>query len=182
MRVLAVIVLVVLGWSGLARADQDDARLGPLFDELRAASTPQDAQLLEVQIWRIWIDSGSEEVDRLMTQGIRAMAHQELETALALFGKVVELAPDFAEGWNKRATVHYLMDNYPASILDIQHTLDLEPRHFGALSGMGLIFMAVGDEVGALRAFEEVLKIHPQARSARAHAEGLRAMLRDEAI
>ncbi len=182
MRTLMLLLVLVLTGAGVVRGDQDDARLIPLFAELRTASTPRDAQALESRIWRIWIDSDQDEVDRLMTHGIRAMAGRDLEVALALFDKVVELAPDFAEGWNKRATVYYLMDNYPASILDIRHTLELEPRHFGALSGMGLIFMALGDPLGALRAFEEVLKIHPQAPSARAHAEGLRASLRNETI
>ena len=85
--------------------------------------------------------------------------------------------PDYAEGWNKRATVHYLKGDYSASVIDIERTLALEPRHFGAISGMGLIFMARGDEAGALKAFKEVLKIHPHARGAQFHVEELRKKL-----
>jgi tetratricopeptide (TPR) repeat protein len=97
---------------------------------------------------------------------------------IAIFDRVVTTLPDFAEGWNKRATVHYLNEDYTASVIDIERTLVLEPRHFGAISGMGLIFMARGDEAGALRAFEEVLKIHPHARGAKARVEELRKKLR----
>jgi tetratricopeptide (TPR) repeat protein len=113
-------------------------------------------------------------MNALVEEGTRAMAQGRLKEAIAIFDRVVTTLPDFAEGWNKRATAHYLNEDYTASVIDIERTLALEPRHFGAISGMGLIFMARGDQAGALRAFEEVLKIHPHARGAKALVEELR--------
>jgi Flp pilus assembly protein TadD len=100
------------------------------------------------------------------------MAEGEFKLAADWFGKVIQLAPDFAEGWNKRATAHYLADDLDASVRDIQKTLALEPRHFGALSGLGLIFMQRGDLAGALAAFEQVLVVHPNSAQARVHVRG----------
>jgi tetratricopeptide (TPR) repeat protein len=117
-----------------------------------------------------------------MARGIQAMARRRMASARLLFDQVVEMAPGYAEGWNKRATVYYLEDNLPASMLDIERTLTLEPRHFGALSGMGLIFSEVEDVEGALEAFEAVLEIHPHSPTARASAEELRRKIRDEAL
>ncbi len=117
-----------------------------------------------------------------MLQGIQAMAVRNLSFALESFDRVTKLAPDFAEGWNKRATVYYLMDDLEESVQDIQRTLTLEPRHFGALSGMGLIFMQLGDDEGALRAYEEVIKIHPNAPGAQHHIRALRSKLYGDAI
>ncbi|MHC4457094.1 MAG: tetratricopeptide repeat protein, partial [Planctomycetota bacterium] len=139
-----------------------------------------EAQIIEVQIWRIWIDSGLDDMNALMEEGARAMTQGRLEEAIAIFDRIVTTLPDFAEGWNKRATAHYLNEDYTASVIDIERTLVLEPRHFGAISGMGLIFLARGDEAGALRAFEEVLKIHPHARGAKARVEELRKKLKTQ--
>ena len=85
----------------------------------------------------------------------------QLETALNFFDEVIRLAPGFAEGWNKRATVFYLMKNLDRSVNDIAQTLRLEPRHFGALSGLGLINQALGHTKAAIRAYERALKINP---------------------
>ena len=117
-----------------------------------------------------------------MTAGVEAMRLRDFDTALDVFNRVVERAPEFAEGWNKRATVHYLQNHLSESVEDIQRTLALEPRHFGALSGMGLIFMQMGDDTGALKAYEEVIKIHPHSPSARYHIDALKAKLRNQMI
>ena len=95
---------------------------------------------------------------------------------------MVVIAPDFAEGWNKRATVHYLMGNYDKSLSDVAKTLALEPRHFGALSGRGLIYIELEDEKRALEAFEEALAIHPNLVSAAINAKALRERLRKREI
>ncbi len=158
-------------------ADQSDERLKGLFERLKATPDPLEAQRIESEIWQIWIDCGQEDMNAVMEQGIRAMNMGQLKEAIAIFDRVVTELPDFAEGWNKRATVHYLNGDYSASVVDIERTLELEPRHFGAISGMGLIFMARGDEAGALQAFKAVLKIHPHARGAQFHVEELRKKL-----
>ncbi len=162
-----------------AWADQTDARLDGLFEVLATTSDMEAARAAEAEIWRIWIVSGREEIDALMVEGVAAMRNQRFEDAIALFGQITERAPEFAEGWNKRATAYYLNDDHVASVRDIQRTLVLEPRHFGAISGMGLIFLSRGDEAGALAAFEAVLAIHPGAPGARQRVEELRKRLRE---
>jgi tetratricopeptide (TPR) repeat protein len=161
------------GW-----ADQSDERLEELFDRLRATADPLEAQIIEVQIWRIWTDSGRDDINTLVEEGSRFMVQGLLKEAIAIFDRVVTTLPEFAEGWNKRATAYYLNGDYTASMIDIERTLALEPRHFGAISGMGLIFMARGDEANALRVFEEVLKVHPHAKGAKARVEELHKKLK----
>ena len=106
------------------------------------------------------------------------MNARRFRDAVERFSELIDAEPSFAEAWNKRATVYYLMDRYEDSVRDIERTLALEPRHFGAISGMGLIFLERADEVGALDAFEKVLEIHPYARGARFYVEQLRLRLR----
>jgi len=178
--VLSSLLLALAG--GPTLADQNAAKLDPLFRELGEATYPITAQQLEGEIWRTWLDSGDEEVNQALQAGIRAMHGGELEEAIQRFDKVIEMAPGFAEGWNKRATAYYLNGELAESMRDIQKTLSLEPRHFGAISGMGLIFLKRGDERSALEAFEEVLKIYPAAPGAGKHAERLREKLEGQGI
>lgn len=180
LRLSALVWLIVA--SVTATAGQDDVRLDGLFEILLTTEDSQQAQRAESQIWQIWSDSGRDDINALMTKGITAMNKRKFDTALEAFDEIVQLAPGFAEGWNKRATVYYLRDELAESVEDIRRTLALEPRHFGAISGMGLIFLERGDEAGALRAFESVLAINPHARGARLRAEYLRAKLRGNTI
>lgn len=181
-RVIAVCMLLSGLAGGPVLADQNAENLDPLFRELANAEYPETAQQLEREIWRAWLESGDEAVDEKLRAGIRAMQSGRMDAAIERFSKVVEMAPEFAEGWNKRATAYYLNDELAKSMLDIQKTLSLEPRHFGAISGMGLIFLQRGDERAALDAFEEVLKIHPMAPGAGKHAQRLREKLNGEEI
>ena len=95
---------------------------------------------------------------------------------------MVRAAPDFAEAWNKRATVHYLMGNFEASVADIRRTLALEPRHFGALSGMGLIYDAIGNQTAAMKVWEKALEIHPHLPGMKARIQELRAKAKGRAL
>ncbi len=176
-RFVIVNLLLLVIASAAARADQNSAMLDPLFSELAAAQNAVAAMVLEQKIWRIWLASGDEDIDRELEAGISAMSGGRLEDAIRHFGTVIEMAPGFAEGWNKRATAYYLNDQPVKSMQDIRQTLDLEPRHFGAISGMGLIFLQTGDEAAALQAFEEVLKIHPKAPGASQQVLELREKL-----
>ena len=176
--VFGILAILMMAAPATGRADQSDERLEELFDRLRTTADPLEAQIIEVQIWRIWTDSGRDDMNALVEDGTRFMIQGRLKEAIAIFDRVVTTLPDFAEGWNKRATAHYLNGDYPASVIDIERTLALEPRHFGAISGMGLIFIVRGDEANALRAFEEVLKVHPHARGAKARVEELHKKLR----
>lgn len=161
---------------------QNDPRLDTLFTELRDAQTKEDAAPVEENIWKIWLLSGSGDVDAYMLRGLQAMGIGDNAAALAAFDQVVAALPDFAEGWNKRATVNYLLGRFDASVIDIQKTLVLEPRHFGALSGLALINLALGREREALKAFEAALRVHPHLPGAETHIRELREKIRGKGI
>ena len=149
-------------------AGQNDIRLTNLFDRLRVTKDQVEAQKIEGTIWEIWTESENANVNRAMQTGIASMHAGQLGSALNKFNEVIRLAPDFAEGWNKRATIYYLLKKFDRSVNDIAQTLKLEPRHFGALSGLGLINQAIGRTKAAIKAYEHALDIHP-------HLSGLNA-------
>ena len=180
-RVLASMVVAIL-LAATVSADQRDPRLGELFVALSEAPDSGAALTIETEIWRIWLDGGDSELNELMVRGIEAMSARRFRDAAGRFTELILAAPAFAEAWNKRATVYYLMDRLEDSVRDIERTLALEPRHFGAISGMGLIFLERGDEEGALDAFEKVLEIHPHARGAGYQVERLRERLQGKRI
>lgn len=153
-----------------AFADQDDPRLDKLFQYLQTVNSSQGIQTAENLIWEIWTDHSDSEINQLMIEGIRMMRSQNYSEAVRIFTQMTETAPHFAEGWNKRATVYYLQKNYDASLKDIETTLALEPRHFGALSGQGLVFIALEKYSDALKSFQAALKVHP-------HMEGVKQNL-----
>ena len=145
-----------------ARADQTDPRLDLLFERLKKADVFATAYETEREIWRIWLEPPPDpDVATAMQNGLRAMDQADFATAVEAFDEAVRMAPDFAEAWNKRATVFYLIGDYRRSIEDVQRTLALEPRHFGALSGLGLINLALDRKADALAAFEAALAVHP---------------------
>jgi tetratricopeptide (TPR) repeat protein len=147
--------------------------LDTLFQALRDAPGRREAQAAEEAIWQRWMESGDPRIDAQMLRGVQALARRDYRAALADFDAIVGAAPDFAEGWNKRATVHWLMGNHAASLADIDRTLALEPRHFGALSGLALIHQAHGRIFEALDALERVARIHPQLPDLAARIESL---------
>lgn len=163
---LSCVLLLVAAYSlldcGDANADQDDPRLEALFSELAVTDRADRAQALEARIWQIWVrpPAGSG-VDEAMQRGLRFMELGQGFDAMRAFDAVVAGAPGFAEGWNKRATVRYALGDIDGSVADIRRTLALEPRHFGALSGLGLCRLAQDRPAEALEAFEAALKINP---------------------
>lgn len=156
-------MLALVGWLTVpAAADQTDPRLAPLFDKLKSAEAFSIAHATERQIWEIWLEwPGGPEVSDAMERGLRAMREANHEAAVAAFSAAVGLAPNFAEAWNKRATVLYMQGEYAKSIADVRQTLALEPRHFGALAGLGLINLQLDRKAEALEAFEAALEVHP---------------------
>ncbi len=176
-RHLTALILMVLLAGTAARADQRDPRLDLLFGKLRMTEDSAVARTLAHRIWAVWLNSGREDVNRLMTNGQRAMASGNPRAALQQLDIVVKRAPKFAEGWNKRATLLYILGEYKRSIADVERTLALEPRHFGALSGLGLINLRLGRERAALEAFEKALAINPHLPLARARVIELRRKL-----
>lgn len=182
MRSIAIFLLAYLLCVGAAVADQRDPRLDPLFEKLRETQDPSTAQQAEQAIWSIWLETESAAVNILMRKGILAMQRRDFRTALRNFDQIVDLAPDYAEGWNKRATVYYLMGAYQESLDDIVKTLDLEPRHFGALSGRGLVLTELERNEEALEAFEDALEVNPAMPSVRLNIEALRKLLEGRRI
>lgn len=181
-KIVSIFLFAAAIHSPLVLADQTDPRLNALFDRIKETQNSEVAADVEREIWNIWLDSGDPELNRIMQNGLEAMASDQIDLAIDLFTVIIEKSPLFAEGWNKRATAFYLNGELAASVEDIERTLALEPRHFGAVSGLGLIFLSSGDKIGALKAFERVLEIHPHARGARAHVRMLERALKDEGV
>jgi tetratricopeptide (TPR) repeat protein len=177
---LALLAVLLTGFAAQAR--QDDPRLDALFERLQTTKDDAEAASVERQIWSIWMEAGSEDLNVLMQQGAVAMSAQDFGLALESFNALIALAPDMAEAWNKRATLYYMMQNFEASVADVQQTLALEPRHFGAIIGMGLIYDQIGDQQAALRAFEQGLKINPHMDQIREKSEKIAQELRDRNI
>lgn len=138
-----------------------ESRLNSLFDTLQSTGDEAAAKAAENDIIEIWLDSGSDTIDLLMTWTIEAMERKNYPLALDYLDRMIALQPDYAEAWNKRATVHFLVDDYSKAIADIEQTLAREPRHFGALSGLGTIMRDIGEEDRALAAFRHALEIDP---------------------
>jgi len=185
MRTVVAVFMVVValsGLSGFARADQNDPRLGPLFAKLKATTNARDGAQIARNIWAIWFDSTNPAVKELIRRGQVHLRLNRVAIAAELFGRVVKIAPDFAEGWNRRATVRFLQGDYAGSLRDIERTLKLEPRHFGALSGRGLVFSKLGRNRAALAAFKAALAINPHLPAARLNIRILRKKLGDKAI
>lgn len=135
--------------------------LDTLFAELAKAETQIQAQAIQKDIWEIWTYSGSPSIDLLMERSIKAMNSGELEHALRLLNEMVRLAPTFPEAWNKRATVNYYLGDNTRSLADIAQTLSREPRHFGALSGLAMIFENQGDFINAAIARSRIQALMP---------------------
>jgi tetratricopeptide (TPR) repeat protein len=172
-----IMLLMLLGLATPAWADQHDPRLPALFERLKAAPDVGEARAVEDQIWEAWSATDDEDAQMLLQTGVAAMSIRAYQTALDQLNALVERHPDLAEGWNKRATLLYATGDYDGSVRDIQKTLSLEPRHFGALSGLGLIFMATGQPAAAIRAFEAALAIDPYLPGARENIEVLEETL-----
>lgn len=181
MKRLCILILAsMLVFGAAASARQDDSRLDELFMRLQTTADAQEAELIEGLIWTLWFQSGDPDTDRLLASGNDAMGAGRYDEALARFSRVIERDPTFAEGWNRRATLHYLMGNFDASVRDIQETLAREPRHFGALSGLGLINTALERWDSAVKAYEEALRVNPFLSGAKSNIEDLRKKLEQD--
>jgi tetratricopeptide (TPR) repeat protein len=140
-------------------AEMRSDQLDMLFARLREPGV--DTGEIERQIWQLWAASDSPTATILLEQSTRAMDDGAPAEALAILDRLIGANPDFAEAWNKRATLYFMMKRYDSSLADIARTLDLEPRHFGALAGKGMILMRQKDYAGARAAYEEALAVNP---------------------
>jgi len=167
--------------EALARLESKDAaerraalevidRLGDSRVSAAVAACLRDAEAdvaaaAEAILWRLWSRSGDAAVDALFAEGIRAMEQQDWLGAVSAFGRVIDAAPAFAEGWNKRATARYLAQHYASAIADCEEVVRRLPQHFGALSGQGLCHVALGQYREAARCFRRALAVHPRLTS-----------------
>jgi tetratricopeptide (TPR) repeat protein len=150
-------------------------QLDELFATLKSAPNREAADAAESSINRIWLQSGSDTVDLLMNWSLKAMSEKDYALALDYLDRVTIMKPDFAEGWNTRATVHFLMQDYGPSISDINRTLALEPRHFGAMSGLGMILRELDQDKRAIEVFRAALAIDPYLDDVKKALEQLEA-------
>ena len=182
--VLAGALVVVALCGGLP--GQAAAQGGPLvigeateaeryFAQLQAAGDRRTALGIEAKIRNLWLDAGGPTLSLLTSRAMDAILRKEFDHAIDLLDTVIALDPDYAEAWNQRATVHILGEEYGKALRDLERTLALEPRHFGALADLGLVFGSLGDKKRALAAFTRALEINPHMDKVREAAEKLRS-------
>ena len=150
--------------SSLPRAQRGDKtqNLDRLFAALKVAPDEESAKYIENRIWAIWLASSSDTANLLMGRVKTATDSKDFDLAIRLLNAIIDIRPDFTEAWNRRATVYYTKKDFGRALADIHEVLAREPRHFGALSGLGIILQELGDEKRALDAFRRALAIHPR--------------------
>ena len=148
----------------LPRAQHGDRtqNLDRLFEALKVAPDDDSAKYVENRIWAIWLGSPSDTANLLMGRVKTAVDGKDLDLAIKLLDAVIDIRPDFVEAWNRRATVYYTKKDFGRALADIHEVLAREPRHFGALSGLGIIFQELGDDKRALEVFRRALAVHPR--------------------
>jgi tetratricopeptide (TPR) repeat protein len=166
LQLIAAIALVAAtAIQASAQFDPDAAaraqRLDGLFAVLKTAKDQDEGDVIVADIWKVWLQSGSADMDGSMERATKLMAHGLLQHAREALDEIIAAAPQWAEGWNKRATVLFLMGEYDRSLADIERVLALEPRHFGALAGIGMIRTQKGELREALAAYRRALAVNP---------------------
>ena len=159
-KLLSIIIFLFLSTTS-AKADQNDPRLNNLFKKLSDTENQEEISDLIKNIWNIWYEVDDPKVIEYFEKGIQAMRIRNYPLAVRFFNNLIEEDPNFAEAWNKRATVYFMMGDFDKSMQDIIKTLELEPRHFGALDGMGLIFIHQGQYQQAIDVYDKMLEIFP---------------------
>jgi tetratricopeptide (TPR) repeat protein len=171
----AIVILAASAASGTEAQTGEESHFGKtqapyhrtydldfLFGALRAAPDDETAHAIEQRIWALWGGSPSDTTMLLMTRAQKAIEEKDTDLAIELLGAVVKIKPDYVEGWNRRATLFYMKKDYGHALDDIREVLKREPRHFGALSGLGLILQDIGDDKQALEVYRRVLNIYPR--------------------
>jgi tetratricopeptide (TPR) repeat protein len=158
------------------------AEHGTMQDIPRLARALRDADPLvrgvaEAAMWQVWSRSGDPAIDQLFAMGVEEMSERRGEAAVETFTRIIERKPDFAEGWNKRATVYYLLGEYRKSLADCDEVMKRNPHHFGALSGYGMIHLKLNDPAKALTYFEQALAINPNLTRVQEITDELRELL-----
>ena len=166
-----LIVSFLFFFSSSILADQKDSRLNELFEKLYSSSSNLESSIIISDIWEIWSIIENPNVQQLYNKAKLQMDNGEFQSAIQLFTKVININPEFAEAWNKRATTYFLMGEFDKSISDIEKTLILEPRHFGALDGLAEIYLLKKDLIKAAATYEKILKIIPSSKKSKDRLE-----------
>jgi tetratricopeptide (TPR) repeat protein len=173
---LAALLGMMLAANALAQNGGSSTMLETLFAKLQTATDPVAIQSLEAAIWEQWVLVPQGPQRELMLRGMAEMQQRELRQSVETFSKLIEIAPELSEAWNKRATAYWLLGNFPASLSDICETVKREPRHFGAYSGLGMIRAEMGEYRRAVAAFELAKKYNPHIVGIDDEIERLKAM------
>lgn len=182
-RWLVAVALICLALAGGAKADQRDPQLDQLFSALQRTTNQTMADNLVAEIWQRWTAFEDDpRATNMMVVGIQQMNLGQFDNAERIFSNLAQSYPEHAEVWNKRATVRFMRGNDSGSRQDIARVIDLEPRHFGALSGLGMINMRAGDLPAALQAFEAAVRVNPHMDQAETMIRNLRVKLRGRAL
>ena len=185
-KILGILSLSLLFFCDVY-AENRDGKLDKLFTQLKNTKDLSSAQLIEKEIWEIWSIHPSDDrrgfrLTELLIQGTRLMDMQELSKAYKMFTQIIAVEPDWAEAWNKRATVLYLMKEYESSLADIKITLVLEPRHFGALSGQALNYIELNLYEKAIDSYKNAQKIYPVMDGAKKMIPQLQEIIKDQVV
>ena len=183
MKKISFIFLFFLFSSSLFADDNHQREIDKLFTQLKSANDFENSKKIEDKIWDLWITHPSKNsLTKLLADGSSAMMDNKLDTAYNKFTEVIELDPNWAEAWNKRATVLYLMGKYKLSQADIDKVLAIEERHFGALTGQGLVQTALKNYQKAIDSYIEAHKVHPFMKSPMIMIEKLQIELQKQSI
>jgi len=167
----------------IANTKDREIKLDQLFEQLKKSNIASVAFEVEMKIWNIWSTHPTKEkLTKSLANGSDLMSKGELEKSYKVFSTIIDVAPEWAEGWNKRATVLYLMGRYQHSLDDIDKVLKRESRHFGALSGQGLVHIKLKNYEKAVESYEAVQKIYPSVNSAKIMIPQLKKLIKDESI
>lgn len=147
--------------------------LSDLYALLATADDEESAKAITDAIERVWLHSGSDTIDLLMERSIKAMSEKKTELAMKLLDSVVELAPDFTEAWNRRAYIYFVQNDVDRALGDLRRALALDPHHFKALDGLAQILREIGQKKAALKAFKQLIDVHPYWSGAKQAIEEL---------
>ena len=182
-KIFFLFLVMSFSFFSIVNSQEREAKLNELFNQLKNNSDVSSAFEIEMKIWNIWSTHPLQEnLTQLLANGSNLMSEQKLNKAYETFSIVIGLDPRWAEGWNKRATVLYMLGRYQESLEDIDEVLKLEKRHFGALSGQGLVQIELKNYERAINSYEEVLRIYPSMMSPKIMIPQLKELIKSESI
>ncbi|WP_075522908.1 tetratricopeptide repeat protein [Candidatus Pelagibacter communis] len=177
-----IIIFVLFITTGVSIANERDIKLDRLFDDLKNLNSKLTYET-EQQIWKIWSTHPTDQkLTTILNQGSELVLSQKYVEAVHVFSKIIKLDPTWAEAWNKRATVLYLLGDYEGSQRDINEVLKLESRHFGALSGQGLVNIKLKNYEKAIKSYQQALEIYPSMKSHKIMIKQIEELIQEELI